>query len=147
MRTGKIEAATDYFKSGYNCAQALLAAFGPRYGLDRGAAFKIAAAFGSGMGVGAACGAVSGAFMVIGLGYSNDKKGGIFSRDRTEAVAQEFVVRFTARNKTTICPDLLGCDISTAEGRKVAKQERHFKKKCPQYVLDAAEILDELLKE
>jgi C_GCAxxG_C_C family probable redox protein len=146
MSMSEIEEADSYFKNGYNCAQALLGTFGPRYGLERGTGFKIAAAFNSGMGMGDTCGAVTGALMVIGLRYSNHKTG-IFSRDKTEAFAQEFVTRFKARNKATACRDLLGCDIGTPEGRKVAKQEKHFKKRCPQFVRDAAEILDELLKD
>ena len=145
MSASEIEAAAVHFKDGYNCAQALLSAFGLRYGLDRATASRVAAAFGSGMGMGDACGAVTGAFMVIGLHYSKEKGGSIFSRDKTEEVAREFVARFKARNKVTTCRDLLGCDISTPEGRKAAKQENHFKKRCPQFVRDAAEILDELL--
>lgn len=147
MSHTEVEKAQTYFSKGFNCAQALLAAFGPQFGLDRENALKIAGAFGSGMGTGDACGAVTGALMVIGLKYAKVKGSGFFSRDRTEAVANEFVKRFKTKNGALACRDLLGCDLGTPEGRKAAKQEKHFKKRCPQYVQDAAEILEGMLNE
>ena len=56
------------FREGFNCAQAVLSACGPRFGIGRELALRIAAGFGGGMGtMGRTCGAVTGAFMVIGL--------------------------------------------------------------------------------
>jgi len=66
---------------------------------------------------------------------------------KTEDIAREFVARFKARNETTECRELLGCDVSTFEGLKAAKKERHFKTRCPKFVQDAAEILEEILKD
>ena len=51
----------------YNCAQAVLAAFAPELGLTQDQACGIAANFGSGMKMGATCGAVTGGLMVLGL--------------------------------------------------------------------------------
>ena len=135
------------FKKGMNCTQAVLSAYGPQFGLDRDAALKVAAAFGSGMGMGETCGAVTGALMIIGLKHSNAAGGGLFSKDKTEDITREFVDRFRARQGTVICRELLGCDVTTPEGLTRAKQERHFKKRCPEFVKDAAEILEELLKD
>jgi protoheme ferro-lyase len=56
------------------------------------------------------------------------------------------VERFKARNKTTECRELLGCDVSSFAGLKTAKKEKHFKKRCPTFVRDAAEILEEILE-
>jgi len=135
------------FKEGLNCTQAILSIFGPQFGLDRENAIKIARAFGSGMGMGETCGAVTGALMVIGLKHAKLERRSLFSRDKTEDIAREFVVRFKARNATTECRELLGCDVSTLEGLKAAKKEKHFKIRCPKFVQDAAEILEELLKQ
>jgi len=57
------------------------------------------------------------------------------------------VARFKARNETTECRELLGCDVSTFEGLKAAKKERHFNTRCPKFVQDAVEILEEILKD
>jgi len=135
------------FKKGMNCTQAVLSAYGPQFGLDRDAALKVAAAFGSGMGMGETCGAVTGALMVIGLKHSKVKGITLLSKDKTADVAHEFMERFKTRQGTVVCRDLLGCDVTTSEGLARAKQEKHFKKRCPEFVKDAAEILEELLKD
>jgi hypothetical protein len=44
----KSEAATEKFLSGYNCAQAILYAFGPGLGLDAERALKMATGLGAG---------------------------------------------------------------------------------------------------
>jgi C_GCAxxG_C_C family probable redox protein len=143
----KVEKTLACFEDGWNCTQAVLSTYGPQFGLDRENAVRIAGSFGSGMGMGETCGAVTGALMVIGLKYAKLNAVSLFSRDRTEDIAREFVARFKARNETTECRELLGCDVSSCEGFRTAKKERHFKTRCPRYVQDAAEILEELLKD
>jgi len=135
------------FKKGINCTQAVASTYGPQFGLDRETALKVAAAFGSGMGMGETCGAVTGALMVLGLKHSKATGITLLSKEKTADLAHEFVERFKARHGTVSCRDLLGCDVSTSEGFKKAKQEKHFKKRCPEYVKDAAVILEELLKD
>jgi C_GCAxxG_C_C family probable redox protein len=147
VKPHKVEQTLACFKEGWNCTQAVLSTYGSQFGLDRENAVRIAGAFGSGMGMGETCGAVTGALMVIGLKYAKLNAVSLFSRDRTEDIAREFVARFKARNETTECRELLGCDVSSCEGFRTAKKERHFKTRCPRYVQDAAEILEELLKD
>jgi C_GCAxxG_C_C family probable redox protein len=135
------------FREGFNCTQAVLSTYGPQFGLDSESAVRIAKAFGSGMGMGETCGAVTGALMVIGMKHAGLKGRSIFSKDRTEDIAREFIVRFKARNSTTECKELLGCDVSSFGGLKRAQKEKHFKKHCPKFVQDAAEILEEILEQ
>ena len=142
-----VEQTLACFKDGWNCTQAVLSTYGTQFGLDREHALRIAGAFGSGMGMGETCGAVTGALMVIGLKHAKLNAGSLFSRDRTEDIAREFVARFKARNETTECRELLGCDVNSCEGFRTAKKEKHFKTRCPRYVQDATEILEELLKD
>ena len=124
----------------------MLSTYGARFGLDREMAFRLAGVFGSGMGRGDTCGAVTGAFMVIGLKHGKTKGSDDASQERTDELARQFAERFIARNSSIVCRELLGCDISTSEGLKAAKKEKYFKKRCPKFVQDAAEILEELLK-
>jgi len=132
-----------------NCTQAELSTYGPQFGLDRENAVNIAGAFGSGMGMGMGetCGAVTGALMVIGLKHAKLNGSSLFSKDKTEDIAREFVARFKARNETTECRELLGCDVSTFEGLKAANKGKHLKTRCPKFVQDAAEILEEILSQ
>lgn len=144
---GQVDYCVACFKKGINCTQAVVSTYGPQFGIDREAALKIAGAFGSGMGMGETCGAVTGALMVIGLKHSKVKGIALLSKEKTAEVAHEFITKFKARHGTMVCRELLGCDVSTPEGLKTAKQEKHFKQRCPGYVKDAAEILEELLKD
>ncbi len=58
------------FSEGPNCTQAIAATYGPNLGLDVEQALKGGDAFGSGMGMGATCGALTGALMIIGLKHA-----------------------------------------------------------------------------
>lgn len=58
----------------YNCAQAVFLSFAPECGIDEDIAFRVAENFGGGMRVGAMCGAVTGALMVIGLLGGSDSE-------------------------------------------------------------------------
>jgi C_GCAxxG_C_C family probable redox protein len=147
LQAGQVDQVVAQFDEGLNCAQALLITYGPQLGLDRENALKIAAAFGSGMGRGETCGAVTGAIMVIGLKHARIKAMDYFSKEEIYDFAAEFITRFRERNETIVCRELLGCDVTTTEGLKVARKDRKFKKQCPKYVRDAAEILEEMLKE
>jgi len=136
--------AVETFRDGINCTQAILAAWGSRHGLDRDTAMKLGGAFGSGMNMGETCGAVTGALMIIGLRHAKVSKAGFLSRDRTERETLEFIERFKTRNGTVSCKELLGCDLGTPEGRTAARRDRSFKTRCPNFVRDAAEILEEM---
>ena len=136
--------AVETFRDGINCTQAILAAWGSRHGLDRETGLRIGGAFGSGMNMGETCGAVTGALMVIGLRHAKVSKAGFLSRDRTERETLDFIERFKARNGTVSCKELLGCDLGTPKGRADARRDRSFKTRCPKFVRDAAEILEEM---
>jgi C_GCAxxG_C_C family probable redox protein len=121
--------------------------YGLRFGLDREIALKLAGAFGSGMGMGETCGAVTGAFMIIGLKHGKTKADNDVAKEATYELANEFTLRFKAQNKSIHCRELLGYDLSTPEGRDSVAENNLFVTLCPKFVQDAAEILEALLKE
>lgn len=64
------EKALELFREGYNCAQAVFAAFCDVMDIDVETALKISSSFGGGMGrMREVCGAVTGMFMVAGMLY------------------------------------------------------------------------------
>lgn len=141
-----VEDAISLFKKGFRCSQAILSTYGIQFGLDQELALKLASPFGAGMGsLGNTCGAVTGAFMVLGLKYGNSKVGEMKKKEKAYEITKEFVERFKSRNGTIMCKDLLNCDISTFEGRNKAIEEKLFIEICPKFVRDSAEILEELL--
>ena len=66
------------------------------------------------------------------------------TKERTYALAREFLARFEARYGATACSDLLGVDISTVEGHSAARASDLFKTTCPVLVAGAAAILAEM---
>jgi C_GCAxxG_C_C family probable redox protein len=134
------------FKEGFNCSQAVLAAFAPELGLEREAALRVAGAFGGGMGrTGQTCGAVTGALMVLGLKHGQVSAADRPAKEHTYALAREFVAQFEARHGSALCRELLGYDIGTPEGMQAIKEKGLHHSLCPKLVGDAAEILERLL--
>jgi len=143
-----IETAVDCFKGGFNCSQAILSTYCESLGLDREAALRLASGFGGGMGcMGGVCGAVTGAFMVLGLAHGSASAGDKPAKERTYALVREFVRRFETCNHSILCRDLLGCDISTADGMQAARERNLLTTVCPRMVQDAARILQQMLSE
>jgi len=124
----------------------MLAGFGESFGLKRDQAFKIARAYGAGMGTGGICGAVTGAYMILGflVGEDEDERR---ARYKTYELVSEFARRFEARRGTLLCKTLLdGVDLGTETGRKEALEKNLFREVCPGFVRDAGEILEELAR-
>ncbi|MFX1339443.1 MAG: C-GCAxxG-C-C family protein [Promethearchaeota archaeon] len=141
-----VEKAVSLFMKGFRCSQTILSTYGSQFGLKPELALKLASPFGAGMGsLGNTCGAVTGAFMVLGLKYGNSKLSETKKKEKAYEVVREFVSRFKSRNGTIKCSKLLDCDISTLEGRNKAIETRLFIEVCPKFVKDAAEILENLL--
>lgn len=101
---------------------------------------------GGGMGrMAGTCGAVTGAYMVLGLKADAAVAGDKDRRGTVYEVVREFARRFTDCNGSTTCKDLMGCDISTTEGLAFANEKGLLTTICPKMVQDAAEILEEML--
>jgi C_GCAxxG_C_C family probable redox protein len=141
--TDPVERAAELFGRGYNCSQAVLAAFAPCLGLDEQTALRIAVPFGGGLSRrGQVCGAVSGALMVLGLSTSSAAPA---DKEAAYALGNEFFSRFEARHRFLACRDLLGHDLSTPDGRLAARRQGAYARTCPDLVRGAARILIELL--
>ena len=143
----KVDLAVACFKQDFNCSQVVFSTYAPSLGLDRKTALRVAAAFGGGMGrTGETCGAVSGALMVIGLRYGQCTAGDKGAKEKTYELAREFLNRFAARNDGCVkCRELLGYDVGTAEGLQTAREQGLFETRCPKFVRDAAEIVEQLI--
>jgi C_GCAxxG_C_C family probable redox protein len=129
-----------------NCSQAVLSSFSEEFGLECKLALRIAQGFGGGMGRnGRTCGAVTGAYMVLGLAQKNTSDNPRESIDRTYALVNEFNRKFEALHGSVTCKELLGYDLSTPEGQAAAREKQAFSTKCPNYVRDAVKIVEGLL--
>ena len=109
----------------FNCCQSVLVPFAGACGLDRDDLYRLGSNFGHGMRHGGACGAVTGALMVLGLAGKSSGQG------------EELLRRFRAKNGALNCAELLRAAKERGEDRKPH---------CDRMVCDAVEMAEELLK-
>jgi C_GCAxxG_C_C family probable redox protein len=129
-----------------NCAQSVLAAFSEEYGLTKDTAYSIAQGFGGGMHINSVCGAVTGAYMALGLANPISKDNPRQSMEKTGALVNEFNRRFKEKHGALNCTELLGYNLSIPEEAKKAFDAKVFDTKCSEFVKDAAQIVEDLLK-
>jgi C_GCAxxG_C_C family probable redox protein len=142
----RVELAVSCFGKGFSCSQAVFSIYASHFGLPQEAALKIATSFGGGMArMGDTCGAVTGAFMVIGLRHGRTRAEDKDAKEKTYNLVHKFAEEFAERNGSIVCRELLGCDLGTPEGYETAKREGYFDTVCPKLVQDAAEIIEEIL--
>jgi C_GCAxxG_C_C family probable redox protein len=146
MIKGKAEEAVAYFEKGFTCSQAVFATYAESLGLKLEIALPIADVFFAGIGgMAETCGAVTGAFMVIGLKYGRVHAEDSESKEKTRRLIKEFVKRFKNHHGTLTCKTLLDVDISTDEGMEAANEKKLFEIRCTKFVRDAAEILENIM--
>ncbi len=142
-----VEKAVGYFSNNFNCSQSVFTAFATESGIDEKLALRLATNFGGGERKGEVCGAVAGALMVLGLRCGHCDSDDLEGKSRAYRISEEFMNRFTSKNGSVICRDLLGYDLTKAEDVEIIKNENLFRKICPEMVSCATEILDEMINE
>ena len=146
MINSRCEEAVKCFDEGFNCCQAVFSAFSEQLGLDRKTALKVSSPFGGGIArMGDTCGAVTGALMLIGLKEGKYLAEDNDARDKCYRLSKEFIDRFKELYGSTICREILSCDLSTESGQKFAKEHNLTKTLCPGFVRDASKIVENLL--
>jgi len=144
----KSDKALDTFSDGFNCAQAVFAAFAPEVGTEESEALRIAAGFGGGMArLQEVCGAVTGAFMAIGSKYGSADPNDGTAKTKAYKNVRIFADRFREQHGTIFCRDILGIDLNTEEGQRIAGEKNLFGTVCARCVEDSAKILEYLLAE
>ena len=145
----KTERATQLHEQGYGCAQAVLTSYASDFGLDESLALKLATGFGSGMGrMCEVCGALTGAFMVIGLKYGKEKSDGTRYGTETETtyrLVSDLAGKFQEKNGSIYCRDLIGHNLMDPTEREKVVELGLFKTTCRKCILDAVELLEETL--
>jgi C_GCAxxG_C_C family probable redox protein len=126
-----------------NCAQSVISVFCEDFGLERTLALKVAMGFGGGMARGGkTCGAVTGAYMVLGLSQRLNEANPRETMDRTYILIHEFNRQFKEMHGSLVCKDLIKYDLSIPEQRAIAHDKGIFTTVCPDLVCDAAKIIE-----
>ncbi|MDF2942724.1 MAG: hypothetical protein K0S01_1582 [Herbinix sp.] len=142
----KADNAVQCFNSGFNCSQAIFSTYSEQLGLDKETALRIAGPFGSGMGrMAETCGAVTGAYMLIGLKYGKYLPEDNTSKEKCFQLVKEFTDKFNEIHGSINCKDLLKHDLSTPDGLTYIKENGLWDSLCPIFIRDAAQTIEVLM--
>ena len=141
-----VERAVELFVEGYNCAQAVAAAFGDLTGLDEKTAARMASCFGGGMGrMREVCGAVSGMLLVAGVLYGYDDPKATKEKRELYAQVQAMAGQFREELGSIVCRDLLKNPPS--DPNPTPRTEQFYKDRpCARMVATAARIMDAFIE-
>lgn len=141
--------ACEYFRGGYNCAQAVYAAFADKLGISEEEALRRASGFGGGMGrMREVCGAVSAMVMVLGelYGYTDPKDNA--AKKELYGYVQKVCDSFKDEYKTIICKELLNVSGEKKFSPTPTERTAKFYKErpCLGFVVSAAGILSDFIE-
>lgn len=147
MTNEEIEAraqrATDLFKQGYNCSQAVFAACADIYGVtDESLALRLSASFGGGMGrMRMVCGAASGMFMLAGLQNGSSTPHDQEGKMANYAFVQQLAGEFKSRYGSLICAELLGLAPKPQDPKPEERTPQYYEKRpCSEMVAEAVRV-------
>lgn len=138
----RVEHARDLHRSGYNCCQAVVAAYADIFGVDENTALRMSASFGGGIGgMRQTCGAACGMFMLCGMLCGQTKAGDIAAKKYNYQQVQLLARRFKDIHGSVICAELLGLKQPEDTNATILKQP------CNQTVANAARIIGEYISD
>lgn len=146
-KVDRVNNAVNKFINEYACSQAILSEYCEPFNLEPELALKMASGFAGGMRFGKTCGAVTGAYMVLGLKFGAQNSERPEGRRSVYNAICEFAKRFEEIHGSTCCEVLIGCNISTEDGMRKAKEKKIFQTICPRFVKSSAELLEIMLNQ
>ena len=148
-KSDRVEKAIELFASGYNCCQAVFAAYADLYGMDEETALKLASPMGAGMGrMREVCGTVSAMAMLSGLADGNADAADEAKKTEVYQRVRDMSDEFAAQNGSIICRELLGILGREKSAAPSARTEEYYAvRPCVKFVRCAAEIVEKTLVE
>ncbi len=146
----RAERAKELFYEGYNCSQAVVAAFADLIDTDEKTAVRLVSGYGGGMGrLREVCGSFSGVVFIINALYGYDEKRDNEGKKELYAIIQELAEKFRNECGSLVCRELLGLKITGADSPVPEERTPEYYKKrpCPDIIYTAADILETYLKE
>lgn len=138
--------AKELFLDAYNCSQSTLGVFSEKFKIPFHLAVNLASGFGAGMSYqGKTCGAVTGAYMVIGLLSGEKFNEPEMVKENAYQLITKFNKHFISKFGSVNCNEILNIDISTPEGLEEGREKELFTKKCPLIVQEAVAFIDKEL--
>lgn len=141
----KSKLASRIFEQGLNCAQSVLVSFKDETGLPESTLLSLGSGFGGGMArQQMTCGAVTGAYMVLGLKLEKECLSVPETKKKSAQLCKQFSTLFLEKYPSLICREILGADMNTAEGQSFIEKNNLYSKTCARCVENAVQILENL---
>lgn len=149
-REQRIRRAEELFMQGFNCSQAVVAAFADIYGYTEEQALRMSAGFGAGIGrMRMSCGAFNALALLAGLDCGSVTPGDREGKSYNYKVVQQLAERFRSEHGTLICAELLklkkGAPLSYEASERTA--EYYKQRPCVNQIISAARIYCDYLEE
>jgi C_GCAxxG_C_C family probable redox protein len=142
-RTERVRGLLDV---GYNCAEAIVAAFADAVGLPADVGVPAATPFGAGIGrTGSICGLVSGAVIILGLAIGPRDPSDEATKERAYGVGAELVRGVEGSLGSILCPGILGANLGDPEDRRRALEDGRFPNRCRAAAGEVVDVLERLL--
>ena len=148
--TAKQEMARAYFRQGYNCAQAVFAAFAKEMAIEEKEALRMSSSLGGGMGgLREVCGAVSAMFLAAGALKGYDMPDDSAAKQRHYQRIQQMADVMKAEYGSINCRELLERNNIRPDAAPADRDEAYYATRpCARYVEFCVKILEqELAKE
>ena len=144
MKSERQKLGSEYFRQGYNCAQAVAMAFEDVVGPDKDMLANLSVGLGGGVGrMREVCGCVSGMALVIGMAKGTDDP---MSKNDVYPLVQEACAEFKKQNGSIVCRELLAGVPHTDGGTAEKRTEDYYKKRpCSELVETAIGIAERIL--
>ena len=143
----RVEYALSLFKSGYNCAQSVFAAYADLLGMDTETALRMSSAMGGGIGrMREVCGTVSAMAMLAGLKEGNADPEDEEAKEHIYALVRRMSALFKEQQGTIICRELLGIEgMEESAKPSIRTPEFYASRPCGRIIACAAEIIEDVL--
>lgn len=122
-----------------NCAQMILARYAKYLGADEVQLMRLSRGLVGGLQEGSVCGAYLAAVLVLGLAYGDDK-------EKFEQKLASFKEIYFKTQKSSICKEVLGYDLSKPAELEIILQKGLFMQICPRAISDSMKALDKILE-
>lgn len=107
-------------------------------GISKEFASRMGTLLGSGLNLASTCGAVTSAYLLLGIKYGEDS-------NLTKEKMREFNEKFLEENDSLNCEELLGKNITLPGNREELVKSGKKDKICPKAILNSIEILKKII--
>ena len=146
----RMQRAEALFMQGFNCSQAVVAAFADLYGYTEKQALAMSAGLGAGIGrMRMSCGAFNGMALLAGLDCGSVTPGDREGKSHCYQVVQQLAARFREEHGSLICAELLKLKRDTPLTYEASERTAEYYKTrpCVRQIISAARIYAEYLEQ